>query len=296
MTIVAAKIRSPKRSRRSWVAMTVFVAVCLVLGAATTMGVSLSLQLWGQSLLKWMRAGSSTRMTSFVPGELVHRTMKGQVLVVIWHSPTYGQGTHSYNAIVASSMQAAHQLVPDPSSTDGSDIPAWVYREWKLMLDRREELIAGAQPSRPYEGFERSFFWITTYGWPFAATSAHQTMIDGAYSGLSVTSETIESWLRLDQPTQDRLRTTASALAIEPIWPGFALNSIFYAAIYALTTLGLFAFIRRRRMKRNHCVNCNYNLAGLAAGAPCPECGTLRRTRHATTPSVGVSPPEPANP
>jgi hypothetical protein len=31
---------------------------------------------------------------------------------------------------------------------------------------------------------------------------------------------------------------------------------------------------RRRRSRIGHCPTCNYNLAGLASGAACPECGT----------------------
>jgi len=63
------------------------------------------------------------------------------------------------------------------------------------------------------------------------------------------------------------------ALPLMPLWPGFAINTIFYAAILWL----LFAFpcaLRhfrgRRRIKRGLCVRCGYPV-GLSQ--VCSECG-----------------------
>ncbi len=59
-----------------------------------------------------------------------------------------------------------------------------------------------------------------------------------------------------------------------PLWPGFAINTLFYAAIaWGLWQVPL--AIRRRRRRRNGlCVRCGCDLKGLAHGSPCPECGT----------------------
>jgi hypothetical protein len=64
----------------------------------------------------------------------------------------------------------------------------------------------------------------------------------------------------------------AKFLPVTPLWPGFAINTIFYAAI----VWGLFAVpgaIRKRvRRKRGQCAACGYSLRG-SSGEKCPECG-----------------------
>ncbi|HVU64866.1 MAG TPA: hypothetical protein VHC70_12875, partial [Phycisphaerales bacterium] len=60
---------------------------------------------------------------------------------------------------------------------------------------------------------------------------------------------------------------------VMPIWSGLALNTLFYGTI-AWGLLFLPGTVRRwRRRRGGRCVKCGYDRAGLAAGAPCPECG-----------------------
>ena len=59
------------------------------------------------------------------------------------------------------------------------------------------------------------------------------------------------------------------------IWPGFAIDTIFYAAILWLLTLGPFATRRLIRRKRGRCIKCDYDLRGDFSGG-CPECGWRR--------------------
>ena len=61
-------------------------------------------------------------------------------------------------------------------------------------------------------------------------------------------------------------------LPIKPIWTGFAINTLFYAAILWLLTFGPFAVRRFVRNKRGHCIKCGYDL-GHADHRACPECG-----------------------
>jgi hypothetical protein len=66
-------------------------------------------------------------------------------------------------------------------------------------------------------------------------------------------------------------------LPLLPIWPGFAINTIFYAAI----VWGLFAVpgaVRcRLRRKRGQCAVCGYSLRGTPHNEKCSECGAAVR-------------------
>jgi hypothetical protein len=65
-------------------------------------------------------------------------------------------------------------------------------------------------------------------------------------------------------------------LPVNPLWPGFALDTALYAAAWwplLFTPLSLYRTARRRfRVSRGMCGACGYNLAGSPGGA-CPECG-----------------------
>ena len=64
-------------------------------------------------------------------------------------------------------------------------------------------------------------------------------------------------------------------LPLRPIWPGFAINTIFYAAILWMLWLSPFVVRRIIRLKRGRCIKCGYDLRG-AEDTGCPECGWRR--------------------
>ncbi len=61
-------------------------------------------------------------------------------------------------------------------------------------------------------------------------------------------------------------------LALRPIWPGFAINTTFYAGILWLLIPGPFALRRLIRQRRGLCPACGYDLRHGEHEA-CPECG-----------------------
>ncbi len=62
------------------------------------------------------------------------------------------------------------------------------------------------------------------------------------------------------------------ALPLRPMWPGFAINTLFYAAILWLVIPGPFALRRLIRRRRGLCAACGYDLRH-AEHEACPECG-----------------------
>lgn len=57
-----------------------------------------------------------------------------------------------------------------------------------------------------------------------------------------------------------------------PLWPGFAINTVFYAAALWMLTLGPFTARRVIRRRRGVCIKCGYDLRGTAQMI-CSECG-----------------------
>ncbi len=69
-------------------------------------------------------------------------------------------------------------------------------------------------------------------------------------------------------------------LPYEPIWPGFAFNTIFYAAILWLLIPGPFTLRRFLRLRRGLCPACAYQMG---ESGVCTECGVELPSRPAAT-------------
>jgi hypothetical protein len=71
-----------------------------------------------------------------------------------------------------------------------------------------------------------------------------------------------------------RTHCVGKVLPFIPLWPGFAINTIFYAAIVWMLFMGPGAVRRRVRRKRGQCAACGYSLRGNVSDK-CPECGVM---------------------
>ena len=71
-------------------------------------------------------------------------------------------------------------------------------------------------------------------------------------------------------------------LPVVPLWPGFIVNTLFYALILWLLIPGPFILRRHIRVKRGCCPKCGYDLRGApSGGGGCPECGWNRASQPA---------------
>ncbi len=120
---------------------------------------------------------------------------------------------------------------------------------------------------------------VEGYGWPWLSlwVSFHEIRPSGT---TGTTKVAVERWTGLALSSGAKLIHPPKALPLVPIWSGFAINTVLYAAILWLLTLGPFTLRRFIRHKRGLCIKCGYDLRGdFSAG--CPECGWRREEPHA---------------
>ncbi len=136
---------------------------------------------------------------------------------------------------------------------------------------------SGFLPSEPGEGM-LGHAAVEGSGWPAIAmrTRYERWSVAGQLGGQSFLQVT-EGILLTPKAAVRRgcMLSRAKVIPLRPLWPGFAVNTVFYAALLWPLISGPFALRRRIRRKRGLCVACGYDLRGnLSAG--CPECGWRR--------------------
>jgi hypothetical protein len=92
-------------------------------------------------------------------------------------------------------------------------------------------------------------------------------------------------WVVTHTVTDRRGQRQQRILPLRPLWPGFAVNTVFYAGILSgrwLLFAAPFALRKWRRIRRGLCSKCGYDLRGGGGrnrpndSAVCPECGATR--------------------
>ncbi len=265
-TLPAARFR--RRVRARWIA---FALVCVCLGAITTLLVSSAIQLWvppPNFPHPWRSAWRLSNETQGEPAGLI-------VLYTLQERDRrLGQAVR-----ISCSFRDQPTLLNADEESEGV-IPAWAEREFRRAFRTLETppKSEGPMPSNgdvPRNGLmvlPPPSCSINGFGWPFIATSVYHA-IDPTPQPSGHLFTVRNNGLSLPKSIADRLRTKEDTLAISPVWPGFALNTLFYATLFATPAPLLHWRTRRNRRRAGHCEKCNYNLAGLATGAACPECG-----------------------
>ena len=168
-------------------------------------------------------------------------------------------------AWLAPSPQVYHH---SPDLDAKSDWPHAVPDDWP---SRPIYLADGASVGRtttvPISGDGRYRIVVSQYGLPLRSmeyhilvtTPGHQTAIPGTWT-------IVAAWQT----------TTAGTLPLRPIWPGFAVNTLFYAAVLWLLSGGPFRLRRHLRFRRGLCPACGYPMG---ESAVCSECGKALPSR-----------------
>lgn len=114
-------------------------------------------------------------------------------------------------------------------------------------------------------------------GWPLLALrwrGAHELREDGT-ERWNQTLSWWESGVGVPNPLSPR---QMAVLPMSPLWPGFVVNSIFYAGTAWLLLLTTRVSRRRLRARRGLCTVCKYPITGHTV---CPECGNPTPTNAA---------------
>lgn len=92
----------------------------------------------------------------------------------------------------------------------------------------------------------------------------------------------------LDVSTAKPNSATRRFLPTTPIYRGLLLNTIFYAALWAVALVLVPSLIRWLRARNGGCPSCGYDTTGLST---CPECGNAHpATTEGSSPSSSPSP------
>jgi len=111
---------------------------------------------------------------------------------------------------------------------------------------------------RPANGASAGF--VSAQGWPLISMAAvwQDVTHDGSWkNGLE-----ISGWSGIQTNIEREAFGPAKALPLRPIWPGFAFNTLFYAAIWFGVFFGFTSAKRIIRAKRGRCPRCGYDLRG----------------------------------
>ena len=127
-------------------------------------------------------------------------------------------------------------------------------------------------PGRGIDAVEPGDIWETMWdarGWPARSMYCEfETPQDGTYT-TAIKLGGIELPPSRHLPPA-RARSDWRALPLRPIWPGFAVNTLFYAVVVWLVIPGPFLLRRFIRRRRGLCPACAYTRG---ESAVCSECG-----------------------
>jgi len=149
----------------------------------------------------------------------------------------------------------------EPKYSAGEILPAWG---------------GFARPSGTYPPDTFVFRSVDARGWPVVSlwSGLESTGFPGPAPTIGNMVPLINGYL-LPAERSKRVRTMANVLSLRvvplmPIWPGFAVNTLFYATLLWLLMYGLSALRRFLRLRRGLCPKCAYPMG---ESSVCTECG-----------------------
>ena len=159
-------------------------------------------------------------------------------------------------------------------SSDSGPKPEELLPRWTGLGNASPAYEAG-EVSKDYRG-------VDSRGWPMLSLwleLAGPVSPLEARGGLDTSKLRKATWMSGSRPVRRYGYSFPVALPLRPLWLGFAVNTLFYAAV--LWLLGYSVFVMRRfiRVKRGLCPACSYPRG---ASDVCSECGKAIPSRKVT--------------
>lgn len=191
----------------------------------------------------------------------------------LWYSVSRSD-TLGCSALAAALTEFEFVAPPGQSAESGAIVPSWARRE----LLEWTEFTAPALPMGAARG-------LIATGWPSPAMWMSFDQQPGAGYWWFKARNGIVLVAAPASPDFSPLSPRERTLPTRIVPCGFLICVGFWSAIWLIPLYMLRAVRTNLRKRAGRCIGCGYDLKGLAAASPCPECGKARvRKRTARLP------------
>ena len=205
---------------------------------------------------------------------VARRTLSGNERIAA-ASATYGTWQTSSSSRVGEDMILSQRLRTGSNTRIDSEIhPSETIPSWAPFRDPSREFAEATLPVMEHRlaiarGFPMLSLWSERgHVFDLKQYQTMSTVVPPLFGGIET---------RLRWPVNAPVNWPLD-LPLRPIWPGFAINTVFYAVILWLLFAAPFALRRWRRIRRGLCPNCGYDLRKRPSDSSvCPECGATVR-------------------
>jgi len=253
---------------------TLRILVCLILGAVTTVAVAWGCAAWSNLPDEHMLLGDALfGFQGYPPSRFAIGQRVGFGRTDISTSQSFSAGKiRGYWARDQKLTWITQENLDE--SLSGFTLPTWSQLG---PTGRTEPTFVQYEEAT---GFPFRSMWGAARDWVIDSATGEWVMRPFPPSAIHFSSWRLVRWSRqvpwTGQIESDEI--SERLLPLVPIWPGFLINTLSYAAIWFTLFFGFGSAKRAIRRKRGRCPRCGYDLRGALENG-CSECGWRREEK-----------------